>query len=293
MLLQLSELNAATRQQWLQHAIAPRPIALVSSVDKAGAVNLAPFSFFNMVSTEPPLVVFSPARRLRDNSTKHTLDNLRETGEAVIHVVTCDMVQQASLASCEYPAGTDEFVKAGFTKEPATRVTPPMVRESPVRLECKITGIQALGDTGGAGNLVIAQVLCMHVNDEMLNTEGTGIDQQKIALVARLGGDWYCRVDRANLFKVPKPNTRLGMGFDALPEGIRKSDILTGNHLAQLANFEAVPLPDKTNAHASLFARLRAAETATQRKELTHTAAMHLIDEGKAEEAWQVLTMDI
>lgn len=289
MLLQLPELTVAMRQQWLQHAIAPRPIALVSSVNKKGEPNLAPFSFFNMVSTEPPLVVFSPARRVRDNSTKHTLDNLMETREAVIHVVTYDMVQQASLASCEYPAGADEFIKAGFTKEPATMVAPAMVKESPVKLECKIIQVQALGDTGGAGNLVVAELLCMHVNDEILNAEGTCIDQQKIALVARLGGDWYCRVDRSNLFKVPKPNTKLGMGFDALPENIRNSDILTGNHLAQLANFEAIPTRDNDYAHALLNQRLQAAETKEQQKTLVHTEAMRLIDDGKTEEAWQVL----
>ncbi|HRP57931.1 flavin reductase family protein [Agriterribacter sp.] len=292
MLIHLAELPAATRQQWLQHAIAPRPIALVSSVNKKGEANLAPFSFFNMVSTEPPLVVFSPARRLRDGSTKHTFGNVLETGQAVIHMVTHGMLQQVSLASCEYPAGVDEFVKAGFTKEPATMVTPPMVKESPVKFECKIIKVESLGGAGGAGNLVIAELLCMHVSDEVLNAEKTMIDQQKTALVARLGGDWYCCVEPANLFKVPKPNTKPGMGFDALPAGIRNSDVLTGNHLAQLANFETVPVRNETYTHELLNLRLRTVENIAQRKKLLRAEAVQLLEEGRAPEAWQVLLME-
>lgn len=289
MLLDISGLPAATRQQWLQHAIAPRPIALVSTVSKKGEANLAPFSFFNMVSSEPPLVVFSPARRLRDNRTKHTLDNLLEIPEVVIHMVTFDMVQQVSLASCEYPAGIDEFIKAGFTKEAATLVKPPMVKESPVKLECKITHVQVLGEAGGSGNLVIAEVLCMHISEEILNAEATMIDQQKLSLIARLGGDWYCRVDPANLFKVTKSNAKPGIGFDVLPESIKTSDILTGNHLAQLANVEMMPIRDDTYTHELLSLRLRTVEDRAQRKKLLHGQAMHLLDEGRVQEAWQVL----
>jgi flavin reductase (DIM6/NTAB) family NADH-FMN oxidoreductase RutF len=289
MLLNISGLSAATRQQWLQHAIAPRPIALVSTVSKKGEANLAPFSFFNMVSSEPPLIVFSPARRLRDNSTKHTLDNLLEIPEAVIHMVTYNIVEQVSLASCEYPAGVDEFVKAGLTKEPSTLVKPLMVKESPVKLECKIINVQALGEAGGSGNLVIAEVLCMHISEEILNTEATMIDQQKLSLVARLGGDWYCRVDPANLFKVTKPNAKLGIGFDALPEPVKTSDILTGNHLAQLANVETIPIRDDTYTHELLSLRLRTVEDRAQRKKLLHAQTMHLLDEGRVQEAWQVL----
>ncbi|MGN6495290.1 MAG: flavin reductase family protein [Agriterribacter sp.] len=289
MLLQLSDLPAATRQQWLQHAIAPRPVALVSSVNKNGAVNLAPFSFFNMVSSEPPLVIFSPNRRLRNSSTKHTLENLTETKEVVIHVVTYDMVQQVSLASCDYPAGVDEFLKAGFTKEPATRVAPPMVKESPVKLECKIIHVQSLGETGGAGNLVIAEVLCMHISEEILNAEATMIDQQKLSPVARLGGDWYCRIDRSNLFKVPKPNAKLGIGMDALPQSVKTSDILTSNHLAQLANVETIPTRDDGYTNTLLSLRLRTMEDGAQRKKLLHTRAIELLDEGRVHDAWQVL----
>ena len=292
MLLQLAELTATLRQQWLQHAIAPRPIALVSSVNKKGEVNLAPFSFFNMVSTEPPLLIFSPNRRLRDNSTKHTLDNITETGEVVIHIVTYNMVQQVSLASCEYPAGVDEFVKAGFTKEPAAMVAPPMVKESPVKLECRIITVEPLGDAGGAGNLVIAEILCMHISEDILNAEGTMIDQQKLSLAARLGGDWYCRVDPANLFKVSKPNTKLGIGFDALPESVKTSDTLTGNHLAQLANVEVIPVRDNTYTHELLNLRLRTVEDGAQRKKMLHTEVMNLLDEGSVQEAWQVLLME-
>ncbi len=292
MLLQLSELSASLRQQWLQHAIAPRPIALVSSINKKGEVNLAPFSFFNMVSTEPPLVIFSPNRRLRDNSTKHTLDNLTETREVVIHIVTYDMVQQVSLASCEYPAGIDEFVKAGFTKEPSTQVAPPMVMESPVKLECRIINVQALGKAGGSGTLVIAEVLCMHISEAILNTEASMIDPHKLSPVARLGGDWYCRVDTANLFKLAKPNTKLGIGFDALPESVKTSDIFTGNHLAQLANVEAIPTRDDTYIHALLSLRLRTVEDKAQRKKMLYTQAMQLLDEARVQEAWQVLLME-
>ncbi|MGN6434963.1 MAG: flavin reductase family protein [Agriterribacter sp.] len=255
-------------------------------------MNLAPFSFFNMVSSEPPLVIFSPNRRLRNNSTKHTLDNLTETKEVVIHLVTYEMVQQVSLASCDYPAGVDEFLKAGFTKEPATVVAPPMVKESPVKLECKIIHVQPLGATGGAGNLVIAEVLCMHISEEILNAEATMIDQQKLSLVARLGGDWYCRVDQSNLFKVPKPNAKLGIGLDALPEFVKTSEILTRNHLAQLANVETIPTRDDTYTNALLSLRLRMVEDAAQRKKLLHTQAMHLLDEGSVHEAWQVLLME-
>ncbi len=292
MLLHLTELPAFMRQQWLQHAIAPRPIALVSSINKKGEVNLAPFSFFNMVSTEPPLVIFSPNRRLRDNSTKHTLDNLTETREVVIHIVTYDMVQQVSLASCEYPAGIDEFIKAGFTKEAATLLKPPMVKESPVKFECRIINVQPLGEAGGSGNLVIAEVLCMHISEEILNTEGTMIDQQKLSLVARLGGDWYCYVEPENLFKLAKPNAKLGIGFDALPEAIKTSDILSGNHLAQLANVETIPTRDDTYIHELLSLRLRTIEDKAQRKKMLYTEAKHLLDEGRVQEAWQVLLME-
>ncbi|MBS4066201.1 MAG: flavin reductase family protein, partial [Chitinophagaceae bacterium] len=212
----LSELPIMQKQAWLQHAIAPRPICFASTVDKQGNVNLSPFSFFNLFSSNPPIVVFSPARRGRDNTTKHTLENVLEVPECVINIVDYSMVQQMSLSSCEFPKGVDEFVKAGFTKEAASMVTPPMVKEAKIKLECKINEVKSLGEEGGAGQLVIAEVLCMHIDDSILNEAGNMIDQTKLELVARLGGDWYCKVSTDNLFKVAKPNTALGIGIDAL-----------------------------------------------------------------------------
>ncbi|HEY1022069.1 MAG TPA: flavin reductase family protein, partial [Flavisolibacter sp.] len=207
MVLDLKDLTPVEKQYYLQHVIAPRPICFASTVDSAGNVNLSPFSFFNLFSSNPPIVVFSPSRRVRDNTTKHTLQNVQEVPEVVINIVTYDMVQQTSLASCEFPKGTDEFIKAGFTKEPATVVKPPMVKESKVKLECLVREVKPLGEEGGAGNLVICEVVRMHLADELLN-EDKKIDQRRLELVARLGGDWYCRVTPESLFAVPKPNVK-------------------------------------------------------------------------------------
>lgn len=240
----LSELTIMQKQAWLQHAIAPRPICFASTIDEAGNINLSPFSFFNLFSSNPPIVVFSPARRGRDNTTKHTLENVLAVPECVINIVDYSMVQQMSLSSCEFPKGVDEFIKAGFTKEAATMVQPPMVKEAKIKLECKINEVKSLGDQGGAGQLVIAEVLCMHIDDSILNETGTMIDQTKLELVARLGGDWYCRVNTQNLFKVAKPNTALGIGIDAIPDSIKHSPILTGNHLGQLGNVHELPSID-------------------------------------------------
>ena len=243
MILELKDLTPQQKQYYLQHVIAPRPVCFASTIDKQGNVNLSPFSFFNMFSSNPPIVIFSPARRVRNNTTKHTLENVKEVPEVVINIVTYDMVQQVSLASCEYPKEVNEFTKAGFTPIPAQKVKPPMVKESKVKLECKVQEIKPLGNEGGAGNLVICEVLLMHIDDSLLD-ENNKIDQRKINHVARLGGDWYCKVDETSLFMVEKPNTKLGIGIDALPDSIRKSEILTGNHLGQLANVEELPAID-------------------------------------------------
>ena len=194
----LKDIEPADVQNYLQHAIAPRPICFASTIDKEGNINLSPFSFFNLFSSNPPIVIFSPARRVRDNSTKHTLQNVLEVPEVVINIVDYDMVQQTSLASCEFAKGINEFEKVGFTMQPATVVQPPMVRESKIKLECKIIEVKPLGTQGGAGNLIIAEVLVMHIDESILNAEGK-IDQAKMHHVARLGGDWYCRVDETNL----------------------------------------------------------------------------------------------
>lgn len=289
MIFDLKDLKTAERQYYLQHVIAPRPICFASTIDKAGNINLSPFSFFNLFSSNPPIVIFSPARRVRDNTTKHTLQNVLEVPEVVINIVTYDMVQQTSLSSCEYPKGTNEFIKAGFTPIPATLVKPPMVKESKVQLECKVIEVKPLGTEGGAGNLIICEVLRMHINDSLLD-ENKKIDQRKINHVARLGGDWYCKVDESNLFHVPKPNTELGIGIDALSESVRNSKILSGNDLGQLANVNEMPViePSFDDAHLKNIIQYYSINPDEMEKEL-HSYAKKLLNENKVKEAWQVL----
>lgn len=281
------------KQQWLQHAIAPRPVAFASTIDKDGSVNLSPFSFFNLFSSNPPIVVFSPARRVRDNSTKDTLNNVLQVPEVVINIVDYDMVQQVSLSSCEFPKGVNEFTKAGFTEEAATLVKPPMVKESKVKMECKVLEVKSLGTEGGAGNLVICEVLRLHIDETILNEEKTMIDQRRLHHIARLGGDWYCKVDETSLFMVAKPNAQLGIGMDALPETIRNSSILTGNHLGQLANVHEYPVVDAAFDDEKLknIIQYFSINPDEMDKEL-HRYAKELLDAGKVNEAWQVLLAD-
>jgi len=290
--LNLSELPIPDLQNYLQYAIAPRPICFASTVDKAGNINLSPFSFFNLFGTNPPVCVFSPSRRVRDNTTKHTLENLREVPECVINIVNYDMVQQVSLASVEYPKGVNEFVKAGFTMLKSDLVKPPRVAESPVQLECVVNEIKPLGDTPGAGNLVIAEIKLMHIHESVLDANGK-IDQQKMDHVARLGGDWYCRVTPDNLFKVAKPVKTVGIGVDAIPFAIRNSKILTGNNLGQLGNVEILPADDTIAAYAQQSAIkeiLDATIGDSQTREMQlHLKAKELLEAGKVEEAWMVL----
>jgi flavin reductase (DIM6/NTAB) family NADH-FMN oxidoreductase RutF len=292
MLLKLKDLSPADVQNYLQHAIAPRPICFASTIDASGNINLSPFSFFNLFSSNPPIVIFSPARRVRDNTTKHTLQNVLEVPQVVINIVDYDMVQQTSLASCEFTKGTNEFEKAGFTMEAATIVQPPMVKESKIKLECRVIEVKPLGTEGGAGNLVIAEVLVMHIDDSILNAEGK-IDQTKIQLVARLGGDWYCKVDTANLFKVEKPNTQLGIGVDALPPSIKNSAILSGNNLGQLGNVNEMPFIDPafTDDKLKNIIQYYSINPEEMDKEL-HRYAKELLDAGKVKEAWQILLAD-
>ena len=293
MLIDLQQLPPMQKQQWLQHAIAPRPVCFASTIDKQGNVNLSPFSFFNLFSSNPPIVVFSPARRVRDNTTKHTLQNVLEIPEVVINIADYDMVQQVSLSSCEFPKEVNEFVKAGFTQEAATLVQPPMVKESKVKMECKVVEVKPLGSEGGAGNLVICEVLRMHVDDSILNAEGSMIDQRKLHHIARLGGDWYCKVDEQSLFHVAKPNTQLGIGIDALPETVRNSSVLTGNNLGQLANVHDYPTVDATFEDERLTNIIQyfSINPDEMDKEL-HKYAKELLDAGKVNEAWQVLLAD-
>jgi flavin reductase (DIM6/NTAB) family NADH-FMN oxidoreductase RutF len=287
--IDLNQLSSIDKQQWLQHAIAPRPICFASTIDKDGNVNLSPFSFFNLFSTNPAVVIFSPSRRVRDNTTKHTLQNVLEVPEVVINMVDYDMVQQASLASCEYPKGDNEFLKSGFTMQPATIVKPPMVQQAKVKFECKVLEVKSLGAEGGAGNLVIAEVIRMHVDESILGENGK-IDQTKFNLVARLGGDWYCKVDATNLFLVEKPNTKLGIGVDALPENIRNSKVLTGNNLGQLANVHDAPVIDPAFEDDKLKNIFQYYSLSPDEMESEiHIYAKELLKEGKVPEAWQVL----
>ncbi|ERJ57507.1 flavin reductase family protein [Sphingobacterium paucimobilis] len=266
----------------IKYAIAPRPICFASTISKNGQVNLSPFSYFNLMSHQPPVCVFSPLRRMRDGSTKHTLENILEVDEVVINIVNYDLVQQQSLASTEYAEGVDEFKKAGLTPLPSSYIKPPRVAESPIQLECKVQRVIPLSDLPGAGNLVIAEVLAMHVQAHLLDDKNN-VKQHELDLVARLGGDWYCRVTQDNLFIVPKPLRNLGIGVDNLPEAIRLSKVLTGNHLGLLANVEIIPSLDNTvdvNIDYSDSTHI-------------HSFAAQLLDQGKLQEAWQVLLRSI
>lgn len=257
-------------QTIMQTAIAPRPIAFASTVDAEGNVNLSPFSFFNMFSTKPPIIIFSPSRRVRDNTTKHTLHNVHDTPEVVIGIVNFPIVQQVSLASTEYEEGVNEFIKAGLTMKPADLVKPPLIAECPVNFECKINEIKSLGEEGGAGNLVICEVIKIHIREEYLNEEGN-LDQRKLNLVARLGGNWYSRNTADNLFEVPKPLVTKGIGLDKLPEQIRYSIVFTGNDLGMLANIESLPEGNFSD----------------QKK--IHEKAQELLLKNNIEEAWKIL----
>ena len=289
MILDFKTLKPADIQNHLQHAIAPRPICFASTIDKSGNVNLAPFSFFNLFSSNPPVVIFSPARRVRNNTTKHTLQNVEEVKEVVINIVDFDMVQQTSLASCEYEKGVNEFEKAGFTAEKAHWATPPMVKESKIKLECKVLEIKPLGTEGGAGNLIICEVLYMHIDESILNEEQK-IDQTKTRLVSRMGGDWYSLSDPNSMFKVPKPNTKLGIGIDALPQRIRFSKVLSGNDLGRLANVEALPEIDPAFVNDDLVKIVQYFSLNPDDMELeTHKLAANLLQENRLEEAWQIL----
>lgn len=287
--INLKELKPAVAQNYLQHAIAPRPIAFASTISAKGEVNLSPFSFFNLFSSNPPIVIFSPARRVRNNTIKHTLENVMEVPEVVINIADYAMVQQLSLASCEYADGVNEFIKAGFAMQEPTVVKPPMVKESKIKMECKVLEIKPLGTEGGAGNLVICEVMVMHIDRSILN-ENNFIDQTKIEHIARLGGDWYCRANKQSLFMVPKPNTELGMGIDELPLHIKHSSVLTGNHLGMLANVTELPelnaaFEDEELTKIMHYYSLNPADLQLE----IHKHAARLLDENKVQEAWQVL----
>jgi flavin reductase (DIM6/NTAB) family NADH-FMN oxidoreductase RutF len=263
------DIKTAQLHGYLLGAVSPRPICFASTVDSDGNVNLSPYSFFNVFSANPPILIFSPARRVRDNTTKHTLENVLATKEVVINIVSYDMVQQMSLSSTEYAEGVNEFVKAGFTEAPSVKVKPPRVAEAPVQLECKVNEVVALGNEGGAGNLVICEVVQLHIDENILDAEGK-IDPAKIDAVARMGGNWYSRA-KTGMFEVPKPLSTLGIGVDTLPEAIRFSTVLTGNDLGMLANVEQLPFG---NASADIK---------------MHKKAQALLGQGDLTAAWHTL----
>ena len=234
-----NEIPTAQLHGYLLGAIGPRPIAFASTIDERGRPNLAPFSFFNVFSANPPILIFSPARRVRDNTTKHTLENVLKTEEVVVNIVNYDIVQQMSLSSTEYAKGVNEFEKAGLTMLKSTVVKPFRVAESPVQFECRVTKVEALGKEGGAGNLIFSEVVKIHVHATILDEKGS-IDQHKIDQVARMGGNWYSRA-RIGMFEVPKPLSTLGIGIDNIPENIRLSKVLNGNDLGMLGNIEKLP----------------------------------------------------
>jgi flavin reductase (DIM6/NTAB) family NADH-FMN oxidoreductase RutF len=284
------ELPQPKLHQYLLGAIGPRPIAFASTLDAEGRPNLAPYSFFNVFSSNPPILIFSPARRGRDNTTKHTLENALVTKECVINIVNYAMVEQMSLASTEYPEGVSEFTKTGLTPIASEVVKPFRVKEAPVQFECKINDVVALGTQGGAGNLVICEVVRIHVSEDILDEEGR-ISPVRIDQVARMGGHFYTRANQG-LFQLPQPMTQIGMGFDKMPEDVRTSQVLTGNELAQLAGVEALPNETEVNEYkltelADLFMEYegRAGELEQQ----LHLKAKALIADKKITEAWMTL----
>ncbi|WP_300671772.1 flavin reductase family protein [Soonwooa sp.] len=268
-----ADLTSPQLQLVMQSAIAPRPIALASTINAKGEINLSPFSFFNMFSTKPPILIFSPSRRVRDNTTKHTLHNLLEVPEVVIGNVNYDMVQQVSLASTEYEDGVNEFVKSGLTMKPAELVKPPLIAESPVNFECKVLEIKSLGEVGGSGNLIICEIVKIHIQEQFLGDDGN-LDQNKLDLVARLGANYYSRSNADSLFEVPKPLVTKGIGYDQLPEAIKSSTIFTGNNLGMLANIEEL---SGTNFSG---------------EEAVHILAQKQLHQNKIAEAWEILKLD-
>lgn len=281
-----SDLPTPKLHGYLLGAVGPRPIAFASTVDKEGTPNLSPFSFFNVFSANPPVLIFSPARRVRNNTTKHTLENVLETKEVVINIVNYNIVQQMSLASTEYERGENEFIKAGLTMLKSDVVAPFRVAESPVQFECRVTKVEPLGTEGGAGNLVFSEVVKIHIHKDILDDNGA-IDQHKIDQVARMGGNWYSRAN-LGMFEVPKPLSTLGIGVDQIPMEIRNSKILTGNDLGQLGNVERVPTADEAQAFikedASLLSLISSGDSL-----LIHRKAKEYLEKNDAESAWKIL----
>jgi flavin reductase (DIM6/NTAB) family NADH-FMN oxidoreductase RutF len=286
------DISVPELQAILQGAVAPRPIAFASTIDKEGNVNLSPFSFFNLFSANPPILIFSPSRRVRDNTTKHTLDNVLEVPEVVIHMVGFDLVEQMSLASTEYPKGVNEFEKAGLTAVSSDLVSPPRVKEAPVAFECTVNEVKSLGEGGGAGNLVICEVIKIHVDERILDQNGV-IDPYKLDPVARLGGNWYSKITSDSLFQIPKPLTTLGIGVDQIPEKIRNSPVLTGNNLGRLGNVEHLPteaeLEEFSTTAEILEMRKRFKNDSESWLDHLHRWAKEELEAGEVNQAWKIL----
>lgn len=281
-----NEIDTTVLHGHLLGAIGPRPIAFASTVDAQERPNLSPFSFFNVFGSNPPILIFSPARRVRDNTTKHTLENVLATKEVVINIVNFDMVQQMSLASTEYDSGVNEFIKAGLTMLPSDIVKPFRVGESPVQFECKVIKIEPLGAKGGAGNLIFSQVVKIHINTNVLDENGI-IDQSKIDQVARMGGNWYTRANQG-MFEIPKPLSSLGIGVDGIPENIRSSKILTGNDLGLLGNVSKIPDAEEVADFRANNAEIKAIQDSGDLNKI-HEKAQEFIRNNEVLSAWKLL----
>lgn len=280
------DISSARLQGYLQSSVGPRPIAFASTIDKNGKPNLSPFSFFNVFSANPPILIFSPARRVRDNSIKHTLINAEATREVVINVVNFDMVQQTSLSSTEYADGVNEFLKAGFSAIPSDLIKPYRVAQSPVQFECKVNEIISLGTQGGAGNLVICEVVKIHIHESVLDENGT-IDPYKIDLVSRMGGNWYSRANQG-LFEVAKPSTTLGIGVDQIPNFIKESTVFDGNDLGKLGNIEALPTTEEINIFVKQNFVVKGVLSADDILK-QHQKAKEYLNQNDVDSAWKVL----
>lgn len=288
------ELSTKELHGYLLGSVGPRPIALASTIDEEGRANLSPFSFFNVFSANPPIAIFSPARRVRNNTTKHTLENASATKEVVINVVSYNIVEQTSLSSTEYADGVNEFIKAGFTPVKSDFVAPYRVKESPVQMECIVKDIVSLGEEGGAGNLVICEIVKIHLSESILNAHQQ-IDPHKIDLVGRMGANWYCRASGESIFEVQKPNTNIGIGYDQLPTRIKSSFILSGNDLAKLANVEKIPSVEnveKFKENTDIAHILHTATDDEEAREELHYHAKSLLENNRVEEAWCTLLID-
>jgi flavin reductase (DIM6/NTAB) family NADH-FMN oxidoreductase RutF len=283
---EIKSLSIAELQNYLQSSIGPRPIAFASTMNSTGNPNLSPFSFFNVFSANPPILIFSPARRVRDNTTKHTLKNCLETKEVVINVVDYAMVQQMSLSSTEFPEGVNEFIKAGFTMLDSDCVKPFRVGESPVQFECKINEIISLGSQGGAGNLVICEVLKIHIHTSILDDKNA-IIQEKLDLVSRMGGNWYSRAN-IGLFEIPKPLITLGIGVDAIPNFIKDSAIFNGNDLGCLGNVEKLPSEAEIELFLNQHIEVKGILTSADEQKIQLKAKEYL-QNNDTEKAWKIL----